>query len=96
MTWKEDNATTLNPLLPVGKEMSGELRSHREVPVPMTINREGPSPRRNNFPSARPRRDGENNEGKGDSKESCKTRRKIGKRSPSGNSLKRGINFKSD
>lgn len=41
MTWKEDKATTLNLLLPIRKEMIGEFRSHREAPVPMTINREG-------------------------------------------------------
>ena len=95
MIWKEDNATTLNPLLPVGKEMSGELRSRREVSLPMTINREGPAQEETISPAPDPGGMERTMKGR-DSKESCKTRRKIGKGSPLGNSLKRGINFRSD
>lgn len=81
MTWKEDNATTLNLLLPIGKEMSGEIRGHREVSVPMTIHREGSAQEETIFPVPDPGGMERTMKGR-KSKENYKTRREIGKGIP--------------
>ena len=95
MTWKEDNATTFNPLLPIGKEMSGELGSRREFQYrwwPETVRVQ---PKNKQFPQCQTQETWREQWREG-TERSYKTRRKVGQGSPLGNALKRGINFRSD
>lgn len=83
MTWKEDNAATLTPLVPIRKKMAGELRSHREASVPVAINCTGSAGEETISPALDPGGIERTMKGK-ESKDNHKNRRKIGKQKSPG------------